>query len=200
MAGKIPEYRNDHFSQKIKQINGQLRLCLESTDVSRINLNHRIFPEAINLNQLPSGVREPISTLFKRSLTLRDFFSQMVLFTRENIEYSDIDSPQDYMSVFRSQRANCIGLANVTKFLLDKIKIKSRTVRGFYLKPKGAARLNPQPHRWLEIFLKDGSRFFFDPQYPAFSANYIKTNQDINFGAVIRFESTLFRVQKKIKY
>lgn len=58
--------------------------------------------------------------------------------------------------------------------------------------------LVPVPHRWLEITLADGTRFFYDPQHQSFSENYITIKNNIDFKSVKKFKVILLKKSKKI--
>jgi hypothetical protein len=56
----------------------------------------------------------------------------------------------------------------------------------------------PIPHRWVEIHLANGVKFFYDPQYQRFSANYIATKEDVDFKRVKKFKVYVIKKSKKI--
>jgi transglutaminase-like putative cysteine protease len=105
--------------------------------------------------------------------------------------------PQDPASVLINKRANCIGYANVFSIFLNSANIKNRIVKGFYLEKENGSSLIPTPHRWVEIELLNGFKFFYDPQYNNFSANYIVVKDEVDFKRVKRFEVVLLKKSKE---
>jgi transglutaminase-like putative cysteine protease len=134
----------------------------------------------------------PIATM-----TLREYLIRISHFLRENIEYTEENLPQDPTSVLINNRANCVGYANVFSVFLNSAKIKNRIIKGFYLERKNGPSLIPVPHRWLEIELLNGFRFFYDPQYNNFSANYIVVKDDVDFKKIKRFDVVLIKKSKE---
>ena len=106
--------------------------------------------------------------------------------------------PQDAFAVLLNRKANCVGFANLTAFLLDCVGIKNKFVRGFYLEKGGNRVLIPVPHKWIEIYLSNGVRFFYDPQRQKFSTNYIVTKYDVDFRKVRKFKVLLIEKSKKV--
>jgi hypothetical protein len=71
-------------------------------------------------------------------------------------------------------------------------------IKGFYLKKGEKNILIPVPHRWVEIQLSNGLKFFYDPQRQEFSAHYLTTKSDVDFKRVKRFYVYVVNKSKKI--
>jgi hypothetical protein len=90
-----------------------------------------------------------------------------------------------------------VGYSNVFSIFLNSVNIKNRIVKGFYLKKEKGPTLVPVPHRWVEIKLLNGFKFFYDPQYNNFSANYIMVKDEVDFKKVKKFEVIILKRSKE---
>ncbi|MBE0665428.1 MAG: hypothetical protein IH584_06355 [Candidatus Aminicenantes bacterium] len=81
--------------------------------------------------------------------------------------------------------------------LLACIGIVSHQVNGFFLRENNK-KVEPVPHRWLEIELPGQRRIFYDPQYQDFSSRYLVTNLGIALDSIERFQGVIIRKNKKI--
>ncbi len=194
------DYNNDNFSQKVyNRSNGEITVHIENSNRFRLNLGFRIFPQSEIINPLDPEVKALVWELIANGKIFEDYFKRISSFLESTITYTDEDLPQDVMSVLVNKRANCIGYANIAGLLLDSVGIKNAITRGFYLKEgEGGKRLTPIPHRWIEISLPNGKKFFYDPQYQNFSANYLAARKDINFNEINKFTVKVIKISKKI--
>ncbi len=119
------------------------------------------------------------------------------LFLKNRIEYTEAELPQEAEAVLAQRKAHCIGFANVAQALLACVGIASRPVNGFYLR-EADGRVEPVPHRWLEIDLPGERRVFYDPQYQDFSSRYLVTNLGFPLDRIERFAGVVVRKNKKI--
>jgi transglutaminase-like putative cysteine protease len=199
-------YSNDNFSQEIfyNKVNNGITIYVKNSNFYALNLNFRMIPDKKFISQMHPELREVISDLMKDSLSFEDYFRKVSLFLGDSIAYSDLPLPQDPLSVIINKRAECKGYSNLAQVLLDAAGIKNKVVKGFFLenskrsKKEGAKILLPIPHRWVEISLPDGTKFFYDPQYQRFSANYLAVREDIDFTKVKKFKVNLVKKSKKI--
>lgn len=192
------DYANDNFSQKLTYDKQKISAEIQSMNFLHLELNFRIFPDEAFLAKLDPQTREIILNLFDSSTSFGQFFKNLSLFLKENIKYTEENLPQDAVAVMLNKKAHCVGYANLTRLLLQAVGVENRLVKGFYLKETAPQTLTPIPHRWLEIRLADGSRFFYDPQRQLFSANYLVTNEGVDFTRVKKFYIHLVKRSKKI--
>lgn len=191
-------YANDNFSQELSQVDGRITAEIKNINFLHLNLNFRIIPETKMLEKFDRETREVINNLFANSLTFDRYFKNISFFLEKEIEYSDADLPQDEIAVLINRRANCVGYANLTAFLLNCVGVKNRFVRGFYLQNEDGKTLIPIPHKWIEIYLGNGDRFFYDPQRQQFSTNYIVARDDVDFTKIRKFKILLLEKSKRI--
>ncbi|MCI0471145.1 MAG: transglutaminase-like domain-containing protein [Candidatus Aminicenantes bacterium] len=191
-------YANDNFSQELNRLDGRITAEIKSTNFLRLNLNFRIIPGTEMLEKLDRETREVVNNLLANSLTFDSYFKNISFFLEKEIEYSEADLPQDEIAVLINRRANCVGYANLTAFLLNCVGVKNRFARGFYLQNGDGQTLIPIPHKWIEIFLGNGGRFFYDPQRQRFSTNYIVARYDVDFTKIRKFKILLLEKSKRI--
>lgn len=199
-------YSNDNFSQVIvyNKTPNEITAYIKNSNYFALNLDFRILPNASFIADLHPELRKNVRDLVDNCLMFKPYFLNISSFLEGHITYSDLNLPQDAVSVITFKKANCIGYANLVQVYLDAVGIKNRIVKGFYLKnslerKKGSnGKLVPVPHRWLEIYLPNGMKFFYDPQHQRFSADYIAIREDVDFKAVKKFEVNLVKKSKKI--
>ena len=191
------DYSNDNFSQKLAFHNKSVFAEIKSSNFFKLNLNFRVVPDKKYLSTLSNDTREIVTDLFG-DYSLKAFLINVSLYLEGNIRYTTARIPQDALSVIINKQANCIGFSNTVKLFLDSAGIKNQLVSGFYLKREKGNTLLPIPHRWVEIQLPDGAKFFYDPQYQKFSANYITTKRDVNFKRVRKFKVNLIKQSKRL--
>jgi len=196
------DYRNDNFSQQLVYYNNRAIVSAEmqSSNYMGLDLEFRIVPDYPYIEGLNLEMRAVIKDLMGGSESLRDYMASISYFLGRNIRYSDEDLPQSAAMVLVNKRAYCVGYSNLVKVFLDAVGVKSRLVKGFYLREEGGADgfWTPVPHRWVEINLPNGLKFFYDPQYQRFSANYIATKSDVDFKRIKRFKVKVIKQSKKI--
>lgn len=191
-------YSNSNFSQKLRYHNDILTAEINSSDYLGLNLNFRVLPDTNYISTLNPKVQEVILDFFDDSQALRNYLVSVSHFLKQQIRYTEMNLPQDATTVILNKRAKCIGYANVAKVFFDAAGIKSKVVKGFYLKKGETNTMIPIPHRWVEIRLDNMEKFFYDPQYQRFSANYIATKDDVDFKRVKKFKAYIIKKSKKI--
>ena len=191
-------YSNNNFSQKLIYYNDMLTAEIKSSNYLTLNLNFRVLPDNKYISELNPKVQKVILDLFDDRQSLRNYLTSVSYFLKEQIRYSEMNLPQDATSVILYKRAKCVGYANTAKVLFDAAGVKSKVVKGFYLKKGKKNIMIPIPHRWVEIHLANGEKFFYDPQYQRFSANYIATKDDVVFKRVKKFKVYVIKKSKKI--
>jgi transglutaminase-like putative cysteine protease len=171
---------------------------IKSSNYLNLGLNFRVLPDSKYISALNPKVQEVIFDLFDDSQSLRNYIANVSFFLKGQIRYSGMNLPQDATSVILYKRAKCVGYANAAKVFFDAAGIKSKVVKGFFLEKGKKNTMIPIPHRWVEIHLANGVKFFYDPQYQRFSANYIATKEDVDFKRVKKFKVYVIKKSKKI--
>ena len=191
------DYRNFNFKQEVVPGVGGLNVKIKSRTLSLGNLNHRIRTAEPYLAAQGPEIRRVFSQVRLNALSVADYLKNINDFLKHRIVYSEADLPQEAEAVLAQAQGHCIGFANVAQSLLACIGIASRPVNGFYLREEGG-RVEPVPHRWLEIELPGEHRVFYDPQYQDFSSRYLVTNLGFPLQGVERFAGVVVRKSKKI--
>jgi len=192
------DYVNKNFSQKLSIDDTKISVEIMSSNPLFLELNFRIFPNKAYINKLDLPLKQLILELSGDRILLKEFLQSISSYLKENISYTKKETPQDPLSVVLNKEANCIGFCNLVSLIFKTNGIKTRFIRGFYLSKKEGKIFSPIPHRWLEIQLADGNKYFYDPQYQNFSANYIKVKEGVDFKNIRKFEVYLVRKSKKI--
>ncbi len=190
-------YRNFNFRQDIVPTAGGLQVKLKSRSLRLRHLNHRVHADAGYLAAQGLELRGAFEQVRLEALSLADFLRNISLFLRNRIAYDEADLPQEAAAVLAQGRGHCIGFANVAQALLAGVGIASRQVNGFFLREEDG-RIEPVPHRWLEIDLPGGRRVFYDPQYQDFSSRYLVTNRGVPLESIERFAGVVVSKSKKI--
>lgn len=191
------DYRNTNFKQEISPGIGGLKVKIKSRTLSLQNLNHVIRVDARFLEAQGPAIGRVFSQVRRNALSVADYLKNISLFLKNQIEYTEADLPQEANAVLAQGKANCIGYANVARALLACIGIVSRPVNGFYLR-ENRGRVEPVPHRWLEVDLPGERRVFYDPQYQDFSSRYLVTNLGFPLDRIERFQGVIVRKNNKI--
>jgi transglutaminase-like putative cysteine protease len=190
-------YRNVNFKQEIVPVAGGLNVRIKSRSLSLRNLNHRITVADDYLAAREPEIRLAFAEVRLNALALADYMRNISRFLKKRIEYTEADLPQDAAAVLNQKKGHCIGFANVAQALLACVGIASRPVNGFFLREAGG-RVEPVPHRWLEVDLPGARRVFYDPQYQDFSSCYLVTNLGVSLESIERFAGVVVRKNKKI--
>ncbi len=191
------DYRNFNFKQEVRAEDGGLRVNLRSRTLRLRQLNHRVYADERFLAAQGPEVRLAFDQTRQNALSLADYLGNISAFLKNRIEYTEADLPQDTPAVLAQKKGHCIGFANVAAALLSCIGIASRPVNGFYLRETGG-RVEPVPHRWLEVFLPGERRVFYDPQFQDFSSRYLVANAGFVSERIERFDGVIVRKTKKI--
>jgi len=198
---RVPEvfgaYRNFNFRQDVVPAANGLNVKLKSRSLRLLHLNHRVGVNADYLAAQGPELRGAFEQVRIDALSLADYLRNISLFLKNRIAYDEADLPQEASAVLAQGRGHCIGFANVAQALLAVVGIASRPVNGFFLREEGG-RVEPVPHRWLEIDLPGGRRVFYDPQYQDFSSRYLVTNPGVALESIERFVGVVVSKSKKI--
>ena len=191
------DYRNTNFKQEISPSHGGLKVKIKSRTLSLQNLNHVICTDERYIAAQGPAVSRVFSQVRLNALSVADYLMNISHFLKNQIEYTEADLPQETDAVLEQGKAHCIGYANVAQALLACIGIVSHPVNGFFLRENNK-RIEPVPHRWLEIELPGQRRIFYDPQYQDFSSRYLVTNLGVALDSIERFQGVIIRKNKKI--
>lgn len=191
------EYRNANFRQELAAAPGGLKVRIHSRSLRLRHLNHRLAANEECLAGLGPEMRAAFAQVRAGALSLADTLRNISLFLGSRIAYDEADLPQEAEAVLAQGRGHCIGFANVAQGLLACAGVSSRQVNGFYLR-EARGRIEPVPHRWLEIELPGQRRVFFDPQYQDFSSRYLVTRPGVVLERVERFAGVVVGKSKKI--
>ena len=190
-------YRNFNFRQEIVPNAAGLSVKIRSRTLNLQNLNHLVRPDGRFIASQGPEIRRVFEQVRLNALSLADYLGNISAFLRSHIEYSDVDLPQEAAAVLEQEKGHCIGFANVAQALLACVGIPSHPVNGFYLR-EDHGRVEPVPHRWLEIDLPGERRVFYDPQYQDFSSRYLVTNLGVTPERIERFAGVIVKKSKKI--
>ncbi len=190
-------FRNYNFKQEIRSGSNGLNVKIKSRTLSLQNLNHVIRADERYLSTQGPALGRVFSQVRQNALSLADYLKNISFFLKYQIEYTEADLPQETSAVLAQGKAHCIGFANVAQALLACVGIVSRPVNGFYLR-ENRDRVEPVPHRWLEIELPGERRVFYDPQYQDFSSRYLVTNLGYPLDRIERFQGVVVKKSKKI--
>jgi len=191
------DYRNHNFKQEVRPDRDGLSVRIKSRTLSLRNLNHVIRPDERYIAAQGPAVRRVFAEVRLNALSVADYLKNISLFLKNRIDYTEADLPQEAEAVLAQGKAHCIGFSGVARTLLACVGIASRPVNGFYLLER-RGRVEPVPHRWLEIDLPGERRIFYDPQYQDFSSRYLVTNLGVPLERIERFAGVVVREKKKI--
>ncbi len=192
------DYSNSNFSQNLVYHDNMITAETNSSNFLSLDLNFRVIPDKNYIAGLHPQVQKIVLSLFDDITMLKSYLTRLSYYLEENIRYTEKDVPQDATAVLLYNRANCVGYANVMKAFLDAGGIENAPVKGFFLKKGKKNILIPVPHRWVEISLANGVKFFYDPQRQLFSANYLATRSDVDFKRIKKFKVLVINQSKKI--
>ena len=192
------DYSNDNFSQELEYENGEITAEIKCMNFFELDLNFRIVPDRKLIKTLDKNTKNLAISLINSSSSFKSYMMNISSYLKQNITYSEMNLPQDYISVTLNKKANCVGYSNLLHIFLKSAGIKNKILKGFYLKNSENKTMTPIPHRWIEIYLPNKMKFFYDPQYQKFSANYIVVRDSVDFKRVKRFKIKLIKKSKKI--
>jgi len=193
----FPDYRNDNFSQKIVWRRNAVSVTNQSLNFFQLDLNFRVILDRDHIQTQQPELQKLVRVLAADSFSLRDYVDNVSGFLQTSVSYDDSGLPQDPVSVLRRKTANCVGYSNLAHELFNCIGIDNHFVKGFYLKSDESGMMVPVPHRWVELMLTNGYRFFYDPQHQTFTSGYILVAEDVDFKKIRRFLVKL--VKKEVK-
>jgi len=194
----LTDYETHNYKQTVIHEGGEVYSEIRSLNFLEINLNFRIFRDTDYLRRQHPLVRRLIDQYPVETINLREFLQHTARFLEEEIRYVDGDYPQDAAAVLFAKKANCIGYSNLLSVLLHAVGVENKLVKGFYLRRVGFRQWIPVPHRWVEIRLANGRRYFYDPQYHTFSSQYVVVRDDTDFTKVKKFKVSLIKQSREM--
>ncbi len=196
-ASYFHNYSNDNFSQKVVKSQNKVKFLLKHFSFLELDLNFRLFPDKDYIKKLSDHEKKTINSLLAGTVLLKNYLKNISFYIKDNLIYNENSFYLTPQEVLRMREANCIGFSALSKELIDAIGLESKYVKGFYLRPSGKNSFIPIPHRWIEISLPTGAKFFYDPQYQNFKANYIVMDGNITFSNIKKFSVKIIDNNRK---
>lgn len=193
----LSDFENNNFKQEIAAAADGILVRIKSQNFLDLGINNPLTVDQRFLAQVEEPIRDLFLRLFDKGHFLKDFLINVSLYLENEIQYTLEDLPQDPRSVVLNRRGHCIGLANLVQTLLSCAGVNSRLVKGFYLDERGDEMI-PVSHRWLEIYLGEKIRFFYDPQFQFLISKYILVDDSVRFDQVERFSGQLLKKSRRI--
>jgi len=163
-AFAFPDYRNNGYTQKVVHQNGANHITVQ---VRNSQLASKM--KARRVPPLPEGLRG-----LERELNqagggrLADQVSVLIHWVRREIAWEAQSAAEDQSpaGVTSRRAANCVGLSNLTLYVLDRMGVEARYVTGIAFKQEDSVKLHLKGnvlHRWVEIRYDDVGWVFCDP-------------------------------------
>lgn len=194
----IRTFRNSNFTQQTRFEGGRLICETEARDYQALARPFRIFPNPDFIETLSSPMQQITRQLLADRTNLDDYINSCSHYLKTRISYHESMSSEDPDTIISKGQANCIGYCSLFTHFLKAAGIRSRITRGFYLSSQKDGLIILIPHRWIEISLEAGEHIFFDPQYQSFRANYLKTDDKIQFTKIKQFNGRLLRQSRRL--
>ena len=171
----IKEYSINGFHQSVERL---------SEEVCRVSIRIDLDPlpalaAAPCDGPCPKGVgreeRRDVTTgitrrLLESSKSRYEAIHRILRWIRENIAYEVGLTEGNLDKIIRSRKANCIGFSKLAERMLEEICVDTRQVHGLLIRDdteqrgKREIELSSRVlHRWIELSLEGGGRFFADP-------------------------------------
>ncbi len=160
---RFPEYKNNGYIQKVDNLEGSNQITVQ---VRNSQLSSKM--KARRVPKLPAPLRDLEQELNEaRGGRLADQVSILIHWVRQEIEWeSEVVSDQSPAAVLDRKAGNCVGLSNLTLYVLGKMGVEARYVTGIAFKQEDSVKLNLKGnvlHRWVEIRYDDVGWVFCDP-------------------------------------
>ena len=159
---RFPEYRNNGYQQKVvpSAAGHQVIVRVKNTQLASKMLGRKV--------SLPPHLASLEARLNQEAGSrLADQVSVLVAWLRQEIEEEDQPLPdQSPLAVMTRKSANCVGLAELMRFVLGEMGVETRYVTGIAFKPGDRPNLHLEGdvlHRWIEIRYEDVGWVFCDP-------------------------------------
>lgn len=159
----FPNYRNNGYSQKVttRADGDQILVSVKNSQLAS-KMKARIVP------RLPTGLRGLERELNDaRGGRLADQVSILIHWVRREIVWeAEETGDQSPAAVVTRKSANCVGLSNLTLYVLEKMGVEARYVTGVAFKREDSVELHLKGnvlHRWVEIRYDDVGWVFCDP-------------------------------------
>ena len=180
----IQEYSNAGFTQHVtEQGDGRLQVEIEVTlgeIMSRASFPFLgSYPNEIEKKFLtPSAEIQADSAEIQKQAErvsgscsgMAEAVSRIFRWVAGEIAYAEEErEPQDALSVLKTRRGSCVGMANLSLAFLRALRIPAREVHGFLIVQKPAG-FELVPHRYVEVYFQDVGWLFSDP---ASSINFV---------------------------
>ena len=159
----FPAYANNGFEQEVRQKG-------RNTHV-RVRVHNKLLAShtrAVHVSGLPealSGLQADLNAAADGYLA--DQLVVLMTWLRTEIHYdAALEGDQAPAAVLQRGAANCVGLADLALFVLDRMGVRARYVTGIAWRLDDAVRVDLEGnvlHRWIEVFYPDVGWVFCDP-------------------------------------
>lgn len=159
----FPKYANNGYQQLVRQKGREMQLQVR---VKNRQLASRVRGRRVS--DLPGRLKD----LERRLNAAADGYlaDQMVIlmtWLRHEIHYdTKVQTDQSLAAILQTGEANCVGLANLALYVLDKMDVRARYVTGLAWRMEDATKVHLEGnvlHRWIEVYYKDVGWVFCDP-------------------------------------
>jgi transglutaminase-like putative cysteine protease len=163
-------YDNDGYSLEVEPAAGgavRLRVRVDDAPLESV----APFPTGAPRDAALPSSRERdafASDATRDSRRQADAVARILMALAARVRYdADRALPQDPAAVFASDRADCVGFAELAVDLLRRVGVRARTVQGILRtnpgQPAHEARIAGAYHRWIEVYYPDRGWVFSDP-------------------------------------
>lgn len=158
----VPDYANNGFSQTTTHCDGVLQVQVEVQNRPLRSKQKARVPE-----KLPPGL-ESLEHELQACAGERaaDQVAVIMDWILREVTYDRASTVQIPEQVLGSGSGNCVGLANLSVFLLRYVGIRARHVTGVAFRREDDVELVLQGnvlHRWIEVYYEDVGWVFSDP-------------------------------------
>ena len=159
----FPDYRNNGYAQKVMHDRGDglIEVRVKNSQLASKMKGCRVPPLPGKLEELAQELNAAADG------RLADQVSLLVQWFHREIEYEwAYSEDQAVDSVIARMRGNCVGVANLMLFVLEKMGVEARYVTGVAFKDDDSVHLRLAGnvlHRWIEIRYDDVGWVFCDP-------------------------------------
>ncbi len=159
----FPDYRNNGYAQKPFRENGEqyLEIVVRNTQLASKIKGRRVAPLPEPLKPLERELDAAASGRLAGQVAI------LVQWLRREVRANDhLGGDQDVAAVLGRKEGNCVGIANLMLFVLEKMGVQARYVTGIAFKATDRVHLVLEGdilHRWIEIHYDDVGWVFCDP-------------------------------------
>lgn len=158
----FPSYSNNGYKQAVRYEKQAIYL-----EVKVRNKQLATKMRALKAANFPVELQQLQGYLNKGQGSLADQVMALFTWLRQEIKYDMLtEEAQDLNTVLTRRRANCIGMANLSIFVLRELGLQARYVTGLAFQSEDRVKLHLEGnvlHRWIEVYYEDVGWVFGDP-------------------------------------